>query len=142
MWLRRYVDMYNPKYSFEEIIESVKIIRVSEEIIEFRILDPHSRKYENFEIPRSFLEDIKEETRCLVRKVLYKNNSPEDTIVRLTPQIYGIIKSWIPDINPKEIIGVNTLSRVKNGLRFDYLKVYFREENGNINDEYIPDIFK
>jgi len=141
-WLRRYIGMYYPKYSFEEIVESIKIIHVSDEIIEFRIFDPHNRKYESFEIPRSFLEDIKEETRRLVEKAIHKNNLSEVTTVRLTSQIYGVIKSWLPDINSEEIIGVNTLSRVKNGSLFDYLKVYYYGENGNIKDEYIPNIFK
>ncbi|EKD29953.1 MAG: hypothetical protein ACD_78C00201G0008 [uncultured bacterium (gcode 4)] len=141
-WICRYIEMYDPGYTFDEIVGSIKITYVSDGFVKFKIFDPHNRIYENFEIPRSFLEDIKEETRRLVGKVLYKNSSPEATITCLTPQIYGIIKSWIPDINPKKIIGVNTLSRVKNGLRFDYLKVYFRAENGNINDEYIPHIFK
>lgn len=47
-WLRRYIEIYEPDYVFDEVVDNIGAIRISDESIMFQLLNPYTDKYEDF----------------------------------------------------------------------------------------------
>lgn len=49
LWLKRYIEMYNPRFNLEDAMNGINSISVTSEFIRFKIVNPYSRIQENFE---------------------------------------------------------------------------------------------
>ena len=49
IWMRRYIEMYDPQYTFEQISESIDIINITDTSIEFSITLPFTGLKEVFQ---------------------------------------------------------------------------------------------
>ena len=148
IWLKKYIDIYKPGYTFDEVANSIWSITVLDKTIEFTFFNPYINIYESFGFWIDVLEKIQKDAKKSVLKTLYDSKYLEKKIFSVSRETVAIIQSWLPDIASTEIIDVDIIPFDDGTWNFtdhtchNYLHVYYNGENNELKSMQLPNLFK
>jgi len=135
-WLKRNIEVTKPWYTFEMVVDSIKISSITDKIAKFTIKNPHTKLREYFEFWVNFLEELQEEIKIRI-DVIFHDKDP-----------MNIIHSWLPDIGSERIVEIaNIYSKdvaynVRDQEEYNCLQISYFWENGVLQTIKIPNIHK